>query len=421
MNWLDFLKEGETTVDVPQEAPDVLVVKAIVDRDLASLKKAISLGGSVRQTIGKEKFAVFAFRHFDKDVINFLQKEKVSFKDYSKLIDVVIANDDITAFDWMLDQKNFSHIFDQSIDCLRDGSTTPFPPSADNHGYISGLMHNLVSNGSAKCLERFKNIDAEMLSWRVKSWTVLAGLMNVLKKGDEKLCDIYCDITFKKIKNTTSIKFGVHEISTFSIPDLAQLDRLIQKGTLQASIVRFDSEISVTPQQAPHVKKLGVAILPSKTPYSYPKIAGAEISNLSDAVMASGSSVCAQMAKTPAGQKILCDFLGSEKNMLSFAHATTMDVFFTTLKNCPDLVQIRDNGNHPFHYFAAFANNITASTIGKMAALDKEAIFLENNQGFSVSSLAPADALAGVSKRMMKGAVKEVVKEKPKKAPARRM
>lgn len=76
MNWLDFLKEGETTVDVPQEAPDVLVVKAIVDRDLASLKKAISLGGSVRQTIGKEKFAVFAFRHFDKDVINFCKKKK---------------------------------------------------------------------------------------------------------------------------------------------------------------------------------------------------------------------------------------------------------------------------------------------------------------------------------------------------------
>lgn len=387
LGWDVFENVAPESVSAPTLSPQEQMMEAIRAQNVPQLISSLELGANPKVLVGKEKMAVFAVRNFSQEIIKVLQKNGVSFKDFSNIAPAIYETDNVQAFEWMLETKH----------------------NKEKDFKIKMLLPDICSAGACNIFNAIsEKINHDPESYRSLPSHITASLLSsALTMGNEKTLQILTSIkSGKELQQTLSVFLRSTKCSRLQLQNMHKLLQVspemilpLKESIKSVSVSVSYYEILATP---------GFNALHSKTTHGF-NIGGIE-TLLEFLIYQNNDVVADTFAKNGAEEKIASIVQKRGKPFFSFlAIKASRDLRQSVLKNTRGAWKDwRDeNGANALHYLAS-RTDPPKSLCEDLYVLDAELLCTADASGKTPLMFFPADHAASVTKKMMKKELRSV-------------
>lgn len=370
--------------DTPQQDPSQLdispqehMLDAIRKKNATQLTASLALGANPKVLVGKEKMAVFAMRNFSEDVVRVLQKNGVSFKDFSNMESAVFETDNLEAFQWIVDHKNPKS---------KTPDVSEFITSAAHYGACH--IFNYIYQNSENKQQISSNIIGTLFS-------------NALTMGNETTISYLLDNRKdNQIERMFEVFFRQSKCSFIQLQNLSKMlkDHPHCIPPLKSSINHVD--FYVHPNELLSVSGFQNCYSPKGS-----RLWTNGVATLLEFLLYQNNDLVINVFAQPAGKEKLAQIIEQRGEFFfSFlASQASRELRQGVLKHTKDVWKNwRDqNNSNAFHYLASRPSALK-TLCEDLYALDSELLTTADNKGKTPLMLFPADHAAAVTKKMMK-------------------
>ena len=207
--------QSASELEFAGKSPDEILVTSIIEKNVAGVQHALALGANHKMLVGKEKMGAFCMRHFNKDVVELLDKQGVSFKDIANISLGIAGSDSVDALEWFVNSPRMKKM-------LLDPN--------DSSRYV--IMSNLLDCGAVECVLWLKDVHPELVSKTFNqafSNSSAGFLFSALKKGNADAFDFTLSARLHKPPTQILADFFSFNAHDFTLADCVFLQSTLEQ------------------------------------------------------------------------------------------------------------------------------------------------------------------------------------------------
>lgn len=387
LGWDVFDNSTSEPVSTHTLSPQEQMMDAIRSQNLPQLISALELGANPKVLVGKEKMAVFAVRNFSPEIIKVLQKNGVSFKDFSNIAPAIYETDNLQAFEWMLETKYNKE---------KDFKVKVLLPPVCSAGACN--IFNAISEKINGVPDSYQSLSSHLTA---------SLLSSALTMGNEKTLKILTSVkSSKELQQTLSVFLRSTKCSRLQLQNLHKLLQVAPQ--IIPSLKESIKNVSVSVSYYEILATPGFNALYSKNNHGF-KIDGIE-TLLEFLIYQNNDVVTDTFAKNGAEEKLASIVQKRGKPFFSFiALKASRELRQSLLKNTREAWKDwRDeHGANALHYLAS-RTNPPKSLCEDLYILDAELLCMTDNSGKTPLMFFPPEQVASVTKKMIKKDLRSV-------------
>lgn len=412
----DNLKENDTVVVPENCSPQDLLLNGIVNKDLKLVQHSVELGANLKALVNKEKMSGFLVQHFDPDVCNFAQKKGVSFKDSARLFEIIFTNDDVKAFEWFTSQSFIKKR-------IEDGSWLDVLPGVMSWGAEKIFTKLLKENFAdvAPNLVAKTGISRSQIQ-KLSDFLGTTNIPNVVQKGSVSLYHWRQFVLSSCKRNNTQIMSALHVLNPNLFNDT--LAEFLSDDTTMSELLGMKNFIESFPvnQQKDFIKSL--TNLENKRFYfqygannnldlnapvrlSSCIVAKVQPQNVFEQVLFKNAPVALDLIKKSRKEDLEAVLQNKPEWLALLLPSLRREALTEYLKRTDHWKSWTDSwGNNLLHYVVNF-NKLTKALAEDVLSIDSELFLQANDRGQTPLSAFDPTITSGISKKLIKGALRE--------------